>query len=118
MKKLAVLLTVIAAGSLLAGCASPAKKIKGIELGMSPKKVRDVMGEPYTIRAAKVYENGQWMQTWEYISSPLSFNPKTFWLIFENDKLVQWGQPGDLSDMQATPANPLVSEYRDQKKLK
>ncbi len=116
MKKTVLLLTVLSVCGLLTGCASPAKRIKGIELGMSPKKVREKMGEPYTIRAAKVYENGQWMQTWEYISSPLSFNPKTFWLFFENDKLVQWGQPGDFSGKSG--ANVPVSEYTDQKAIK
>ncbi|HNR93608.1 MAG TPA: hypothetical protein PKM67_01315 [Kiritimatiellia bacterium] len=117
MKKLAVLLTVVAAGVLLAGCATnPSKTINGIELGMTPKKVLDKMGEPTVKRAAKVYENGQWTQVWEYTSPLLSMNPKTFWLYFENDKLVQWGQPGDFSGKSG--ANVPVTEYSDQKMIK
>lgn len=117
MKKLAALLAVIVAGGLLAGCATnPSKTINGIELGMNPKKVLEKMGEPTVKRAGKVYENGQWTQVWEYSSPLLSMNPKTFWLYFENDKLVQWGQPGDFSGKSGS--NVPVTEYSDQKMIK
>ena len=49
---------------LLAGCTTPAKKIKNIELGMAPGEVLERMGEPYTIRAAHVYEDGKVTEIW------------------------------------------------------
>lgn len=78
----------------LAGCSSPAKKVKDVRLGMTADEVLDVMDEPTTIRAAKVYEDGQTQQTWEYIEH-LALDPRDVWIIFENDKVVQWGAPGD-----------------------
>ncbi len=78
------------------GCASPGEKAKDLRLGMTPDEVTDVMDEPTTIRAAKVYEDGQTQQVWEYIHR-WSFDPRDYWVFFENDKVVQWGNPGDFS---------------------
>ncbi len=83
---------------------------------MTPDEVRDAMGDPYTVRAAKIYENGEWTQIWEYQPPPLTFNPKTFWIYFENGKLVQWGEPGDFSGRSGI--NVPVSEYSEQKVLR
>ena len=80
------------------GCSTPAaNSIKSIELGMTPGEVLERMGEPYTIRAAQQYEDGRVTEIWEYISPMLSFNPRTFLVIFQNGKLVQWGVEGDLT---------------------
>jgi len=78
------------------GCSSPAKKIKKLRLGMTPEEVRDRIGDPYTIRAAKVFEDGHSTEIWEYTPS-FAINPKTVWVYFENNKVVQWGQPGDFA---------------------
>ncbi len=91
------------------GCSTPSTKVKQLNLGMTPQDVIDEIGEPYTIRAAKVYEDGQSMQVWEYRSS-VSINPKTYWVFFENEKLVQWGQPGDFAG-QSGESVP-VAEYK------
>lgn len=92
----------IAAVSMSA-CAIPAKHVKNLRLGMLPEEVLEVMGEPFTVRAAKVYEEEQWQECWEYIPPVFSVAgiaeryDKMFWLSFENGKLVQWGEPGDFS---------------------
>jgi outer membrane protein assembly factor BamE (lipoprotein component of BamABCDE complex) len=98
------------------GCASPAKRIRRVKLGMSPDEVRDQMGDPYTIRAAKIYENGNWTQIWEYQAAPFELNPKNFWIYFENGKVVQWGEPGDFAGKSGDVVP--VSEYSEQKTLK
>jgi len=101
---------------VMAGCNTPARRIKKVTLGMTPDQVRKVMGDPYTIRAAKVYENGEWTQVWEYLPPPLTINPKTFWIHFENGKVVQWGEPGDFTGKAGQ--NVPVSEYSEQKVLR
>ena len=80
----------------LAGCGTPARKIKKLRLGMTPDEVDDELGKPDTIRAAKVYEDGQTQQIWEYLSG-ISLRPKDYWVFFENDRVVQWGEPGDFT---------------------
>jgi len=80
----------------LTGCSTPAQKIKNIELGMAPGEVLEQMGEPYTIRAANVYEDGKVTEIWEYVAPLFTFNPRTFLVIFQDGKLTQWGVESDL----------------------
>lgn len=94
---------------VLVGCASPARKIKDVRLGMTPDEVLDVMGKPTTIRAAKVYEDGQTQQIWEYIQR-FALEPRDFWIFLENDKVVQWGYPGDFAGKSGQKVP--VEEYR------
>ena len=102
-----VILIVVAA--VLTGCGTPAHKIKKLRLGMTPDEVRDELGNPSTIRAAKVYEDGQTTQVWEYLSG-ISINPKDYWVFFENDRVVQWGEPGDFAGKSGR--NVPVEEYK------
>lgn len=80
----------------LVGCGTPSRKIKKLRLGMTPDEVDDELGQPTTIRASKVYEDGQTQQVWEYLSG-ISLRPKDYWVFFENDRVVQWGEPGDFT---------------------
>lgn len=79
----------------LAGCASPKNSISGMQLGMTPVEVLDIMGEPDVIRASKVYNDGQISTVWEYNPPIFEINPKSFWITFQNERVVQWGEPGD-----------------------
>lgn len=90
------------------GCSIPAKKVKKLQLGMTPDQVRKEAGDPYTVRASKVYEDGHTVEVWEYISR-LALYPKDYWVMFENGKVVQWGEPGDFGSL--TVENPPVNEY-------
>ena len=94
---------------MTAGCATPSQKIKNLNLGMSPEQVTQTIGEPYTIRAAKVYEDGRKTEVWEYTSG-FSVNPKTYWIFFVNNKVVQWGEPGDFAGKSGTSVP--VDEYK------
>lgn len=107
--KIATYVCALLALIVAAGCASPYRKTPKLQLGMTPDDVRDVMGKPTTIRAAKVYEDGQTTEVWEYLAG-VSINPKNYWIHFENGKVVQWGEPGDFAGKsgQAVP----VEEYK------
>jgi len=92
-----ILLVALMCVLIVAGCSSPAKKIKGIELGMTAGEVLDRMGEPYTIRAAHFYGDGKVAEIWEYLSPAFTFGEtRTFLIIFENGKLVRWGLEEDM----------------------
>lgn len=108
MMKLARLFVLSLCALTLAACGTPAQKVKKIRLGMTPDDVRKQMGEPFTVRAAKVYADGQTTEVWEYLSG-FSLTPKNYWIFFENQKVVQWGEPGDF--MGKTPLNASVEPY-------
>lgn len=93
---------------LFAGCSVPARHMKQLQLGMTPDQVRKAAGNPYTIRGAKVYEDGRSLEVWEYISW-LAIFPKDYWVMFQNGKVVQWGEPGDFGSQAVE--NPPMSEY-------
>ena len=105
----------ILAGILLAfglgACASWNIDVSKLQLGMEPEAVREAIGDPFTIRAAKVYEDEEWTEVWEYLPPAFTWNPKTYWVYFENGKVVQWGEPGDFSGAIA----PAVREYNPNK---
>lgn len=84
----------------LAACSTPATKVKMLRLGMAPDEVKKSMGEPFAVRASKVFADGQTTEVWEYLPG-FSLNPKTYWVFFENGKVVQWGEPGDFSGKSA-----------------
>lgn len=88
----------------LAACASPARKINSIRLGMTPDEVRKQMGTKYTVRAAKVFADGQTQETWEFMTA-FGLAPKDYWIFFENGKVVQWGEPGDFTGKPASSAS-------------
>lgn len=94
--KVGITVILLALAFVVTGCGTPSGKIKQLRLGMTPEEVRDEIGKPTTIRAAKVYEDGQTQMVWEYLSG-ISIRPKDYWVFFENDRVVQWGEPGDFS---------------------
>lgn len=103
MRTKTIVMIAFAAALSMSACSLPSGKVKNLRLGMVPEEVLKVMGEPFTVRAAKVYEEEQWQEAWEYIPPVFSVAglaeryDKTYWLVFENGKLVQWGEPGDFS---------------------
>lgn len=105
---------------LLVGCTTPSTKIVGMSLGMSPDEVREVMGSPFAVRAAKVYEGGMTAEVWEYVPpvfSRAAFSDKydkTYWVFFEAGRVVQWGEPGDFSGTDTVGAVP-VKDYSERK---
>ena len=94
---------------IVAACSTPVSKVKNLRLGMAPDDVKKAMGEPFSLRASKVFADGQTTEIWEYISG-MSLNPKDFWVFFENGKVVQWGEPGDFTGKPAGRAS--VEPYK------
>lgn len=103
---------------LLAGCATPAKHMTRISLGMSKEQVVQKLGNPTVARGAIRNKFDQTVEVWEYrLALPedkvgrktvltigtlgigaLSFvdrDMKDYWLYFVEDKLVRWGEAGD-----------------------
>ena len=95
----------------LSACASWNVEVSKLQLGMEPEAVREAIGKPFTIRAAKVYEGDEWSEVWEYLPPAFTWTPKTYWVYFENGKVVQWGEPGDFSGSSASA----VKEYNANK---
>ena len=96
---------------VLGACASWNVNVDKLQLGMEPEAVREAIGQPYTIRAAKVYQGEDWSEVWEYLPPWFTWTPKTYWVYFENGKVVQWGEPGDFTGRPA----PAVIEYNPNK---
>ena len=115
-KRAALGFVLLVVGALmLTGCASPGKNVGTLRLGDTPEVLLDKMGNPNTVRAAKVYENESSLEVWEYLPGVFTFYPKSYWLFIEDGRLVQWGEPGDFAG-KAGGAVP-VGEYSDKKLL-
>lgn len=87
---------------MLGACASMNVDVNKLQLGMEPEAVREAIGEPFTIRASKVYTGEEWTEVWEYLPPVFTWTPKSYWVYFENGKVVQWGEPGDFTGSSAT----------------
>ena len=105
----------ILAGMMLAlglsACASWNVDVSKLQLGMEPEAVREAIGKPFTIRAAKVYQDQEYAEVWEYLPPVFTWTPKTYWVYFQNGKVVQLGEPGDFSGTAAAA----VREYNANK---
>lgn len=100
---------------LLAGCATPAKRMARISLGMSKEQVCQKLGDPTVARGAIRNKFDQPVEVLEYrlalpedAGANVAFTTATFeigafvhrdiknyWLYFVEDKLVRWGEAGD-----------------------
>jgi len=100
----------LAIAFMAGACASWNVDIDRLQLGMEPEAVREAIGDPFTIRAAKVYADDEWTEVWEYLPPSFTWTPKTYWVYFENGKVVQWGEPGDFTGSATT-----VREYNPSK---
>lgn len=107
----------------LFGCTTPDRYISDLRLGMTYDEVTEAMGRPFAVRAAKMFEGEEWADVWEYrppIFSLAALTEKydrTYWVSFENGKVVQWGEPGDFTydDSLREGEKIPVLEYRSQK---
>ena len=72
-----------------------------ISLGMSEKEVRKILAEPADVIGARYYEGGHVIKVLQYLEAEFSYDftpdrlKKNYYLYFLDDKLVQWGRPGD-----------------------
>jgi len=72
-----------------------------ISLGMSEKEVRKILGEPADVIGSRYYEGKHIIKVLQYMEAEFSYTgsedrlKKDYYLYFLDDKLVQWGRPGD-----------------------
>jgi len=111
MKRLLIFTPLILLTIGLTGCVHPAKKLKNLDLGMTKTDVLDQMGKPYSVRAAKVFEDEETTEIWEYWPPFLAINDQKMHVIFENERVVQWGVAGDFT----TGTERNVKEYKKKK---
>lgn len=111
MKKQLILGLALAALLLPSGCVHPMKKLTRIQLGMTPDQVREEMGAPYAIVAAKVFADESTTMVYEYWPPFFALNDAKVHIVFENDRVVQWGKPGDYGTSQTGG----LREYKPQK---
>ena len=86
--------------ALLAGCATPAKRMSRVSLGMTKEQVIQNLGNPTVARGAIRNKFNQTVEVWEYrLALPKTVwsqrDMKNYWLYFVEDKLVRWGEAGD-----------------------
>ena len=98
----------------LSACANWNVDVGRLQLGMEPEAVREAIGKPFQIRASKIYEGEEFSEVWEYLPPAFTWTPKTYWVYFENGKVVQWGEPGDFSGATAAA----VKEYNPNKSIR
>lgn len=119
-----LLLLLVSSLAGLTGCATPAERIGELRLGDTPDNVLHKMGGPFTIRAAKIYEDSGTTEVWEYMPPVFSWAilldryDKDYWVIFENGKVVQWGEPGDFSGQTTISGEVPVIDYFNKKVLR
>ena len=103
---------------IFVGCATPAKRMTRISLGMSKEQVVQKLGNPTVARGAIRNKFDQTVEVWEYrlalpedqVGAKVAFtvftvgfgafvlgkrDMKNYWLYFVEDKLVRWGEAGD-----------------------
>jgi len=120
VKKWTIVCVLIFSAAVLSACSTPSQRIAGLRLGMSSDEVMDTMGRPYAIRAAKLFDEGNFQEVWEYIPSVFSVAlfadryDKDYWIYFNDGRLVQWGEPADFTGATSTTSTdrPAVQEFR------
>lgn len=112
MKSLHVIMVATLLTGLGSGCRHPMRKLTNVRLGMEPASVKQAMGNPYSVRASKVFDNEETTYVWEYWPPFFSLNDQKVHIVFENDKVVQWGIPGDYN----TGSYTSIREYKESKK--
>ncbi len=110
---------------VLVGCSTPAQRVSNIRLGMTPDEVFEEMGRPYSVRAAKMFADGTYQEVWEYIPSIFSVAlfadryDKKYWIYFDDGRVVQWGEPGDLTGSATVdPDEAVIQEYRPDRRTR
>ncbi len=111
MKKYAILGVLAAALLLPSGCIHPVKKLYKLQLGMTPDQVKEQLGTPYAVVASKVFADESTTMVWEYWPPFFALNDSKVHVVFENDRVVQWGKPGDYGTSQSGG----LREYKPQK---
>jgi len=89
---------------LLPACARTTARLERLELGMTQEEVREAMGKPNAVRGNVPLKNGETLEVWEYIlayyATEMYGVGHPYVLYFYQDRLAQWGEPGDFTPEQ------------------
>jgi len=72
-----------------------------VTVGMSEEEVRNILGEPADVIGSRFYEENHIIKVLQYLEAEFSYwgthdrLKKNYYLYFLDNKLVQWGRPGD-----------------------
>ncbi|MBN1586141.1 MAG: hypothetical protein JW937_01780 [Candidatus Omnitrophica bacterium] len=108
MDRILSFIFILLIGSALSSCATLPKKpvFKDLAFGMSEGAVEDMLGAPKAVQG-KDYGTAE-IEVWEYtVTDNKGKNPETFWVVFQDGRLSQWGRPETL-ETQA----PIVSFHK------
>ena len=76
------------------GCSTPiGKRLNRLELGMSQAQAKKILGDDYTVKAARTDANGATLLLWEYRDSKTE---ESYAIYFKDGLLAQWGTPAKL----------------------
>jgi len=67
-----------------------------LKLGMTKQEVRNELGRPFNVIGSMAFPEGL-LEVWEYRRYHLWYDylEEQYWLYFFDDRLEQWGRPGD-----------------------
>lgn len=91
-----ILLVSLLAGLLVAivGCSTPmAKRLNRLELGMTQAQAKKILGDDYTVKAARTDAAGSTLLLWEFRDKKTE---ETYALYFKDGLLAQWGTPAKM----------------------
>ncbi len=108
-------LSLIIISFFVSGCADTMIRLRGLQLGMTKNEVIEKMGEAESTRASNRFSDS--VEIWEYVLRRGGFPPKTrhrYWLFFQKDKLIQWGEENDWGKFEREPDYIEKRIYDDQ----
>lgn len=94
--KTRLLLVSLLAGLLvaIAGCSTPmAKRLNRLELGMTQAQAKKILGDNYTVKAARTDAAGATLLLWEFRDKKTE---EVYALYFKDGLLAQWGTPAKM----------------------
>jgi hypothetical protein len=76
------------------GCSTPiGKRLNRLELGMSQAQAKKILGDDYTVKAARTDANGATLLLWEYRDTKTE---ESYAIYFKDGLLAQWGTPAKM----------------------
>jgi hypothetical protein len=79
---------------VLTGCASTAKRLNRVSVGMSKPEVFDVLGDPDSVKAADKTEVLVYGSNDFWAVEPGHYHGE-YWVVLEGGKVAKYGKPGD-----------------------
>jgi len=101
-------LTLIGLFFLLAGCASPGKKLNHLSIGMSKEQVLDIMGTPESTKAMNPREVLVYSDTERPFGAPARYTQ--YWVVLVDGKVFQFGQAGDFGNSSVPTQHVIIDK--------